>query len=227
MKVGLWLIGLALGGLTFALALGAFSIVRDVQEEVEFFIVRDMRNAQEEIEAWEKQKYQAAPPNFDLPVGIVGRHKKWHVRYPSSRRIQSDPQLIEHFANECRTGREQVDDVHLVNELHVWKGGQNKVFLESADVTHGFFVPVLRLSQVVAPGKVVEVWFKATESNVSWNAETGHWEKGEDLEIADSEHLHAGANVMRGLLLVHRTKEDFLRWLKQAEKDRSRPGPKE
>ena len=55
-----------------------------------------------------------------------------------------------------------IDDVHVVNEVHTWKGANVKIYLKTHDVIHSFFLPNLRLKQDALPGKTIPVWFNAT-----------------------------------------------------------------
>ncbi len=57
----------------------------------------------------------------------------------------------------------QIDDVHLVNELHTWKGADVKIYLKTQDVIHSFFLPNLRLKQDALPGKTIPMWFRVSE----------------------------------------------------------------
>jgi cytochrome c oxidase subunit II len=185
---------------------------------ITIYMARDWWVAKAQIEEWERVKYkpdESAPAA--LPIEIVGRQFEWHIRYPNSGRFEADPQLVENFDRETSANRGQADDLHLVNELHLWKGGKALLHLKSTDVPHSFFVPALRLKQDVIPGKTTKVWLTADQSNVTWNPDSGDWKYGEDWEFACAEHSFQGQTKMSGLLLVHETKDDFLKWLKQAE----------
>lgn len=211
MKLRPWIIAVATIG--FMLALGAS------------FLVYQVWVANNQIEAWEQKKYSPTPGAADLPIEIAGQRFEWRIRYPSSRRLQSDRQLVENFALEADTDREQADDLHLVNELHLWKGAVVQVHLKSRDVLHSFFVPALRLKQDAMPGKVTPVRLAAVESNVAWDAEASDWKCNDQWEFACTEHLGPGPTRMRGQLFVYETKDDFLKWLRRAETIRpQRPG---
>src|SRR5262249_53785457 len=138
---------------------------------------------------------------------------QWHLRYPSSRRLESESGLIENFAKESNASQGQAEGVHVLNELHAWKGARVRVHLKAVDVTHSFFAPTYRLRQDVSPGKDVETGFEANESNVRWSESAG-WRPDEEWDFVCIEH----AKAMRGQILIHESKVDFLRWLKQAEK---------
>lgn len=203
------LIGVGLiGGIV---ALGALSIA----PEVLLALVQ--------IDAWSRVKYQATLPPADLPIEIVAQQFEWRIRYPSSRRFQSDPQLVEDFARESAADQGQADDLRTVNELHIWKGGNVRVHLKSADVLHSFFVPMLRIKQEAVPGKVADVWLAVDRSNITWDAEAADWKQGDEWAFSCAEHSGQGPTKMRGRLFVHETKDAFLKWLEQAEKVRLQP----
>lgn len=173
-----------------------------------------------QIESWEQEKYSRPSSTVELPIEIVGQKFEWRIRYPSSRRLENDRQLVENFALEAGTDRGQADDLHFVNELHLWKDGLVEVHLKSGDVLHSFFVPALRLKQDAVPGKVTPVRLAVAESNVAWDAEAGDWKCTESWEFACAEHLGSGPTRMKGQLHVYETKEEFLKWLRRLEKAR-------
>jgi cytochrome c oxidase subunit 2 len=209
MKIPAWLIGVA--SISLVLALGVL------------YHLREVWLAQAEVEALSQVKYTRPQPAAELPIEIVGQRFEWRIRYPSSRRIESDRELIENFAKESSASQAQADDVYLVNELHMWKRGPVQIYLKSADVPHSFFLPVMRLKKDVIPGQVIDVWLKANDSNVSWDAEVADWKHDEEWQFACVEHSGQGPTKMRGQLFVYETKADFLKWLKRAEKERLKP----
>jgi cytochrome c oxidase subunit 2 len=206
MKVHTWVI--VAGSVAVLLALGGL------------YIAFDLWAAKTQIDAWSQVKYQSRPPPAELPIEIAGWRFEWRIRYPSSRRIQSDPQLAESFAKEASADHGQADDLHFVNELHLWKGGVVYLSLKSGDVPHSFFVPVLRLKQEAVPGKVTFAWLTASENNVTWDPEAGDWKLGDPWEFVCAEHYAQSETRMGGRLFVHETKDDFLKWLKRAEEGR-------
>jgi cytochrome c oxidase subunit II len=186
-----------------------------------YYVVRDIRSANDEIDAWSQVKYDSTPPAaIELSIEIVGEKFVWHIRYPSSHRLESDSQLAENFAREVRTDQAHADDVHLMNELHLWKESKVRLYLKSADVFHSLFIPVLRLKQEIIPGQVTDVWLEAVQSNVAWDRKSADWKYGEEWEFVRAEHVR---QEMIGRLLVHETKDDFLKWLKQVEESKALP----
>ena len=84
------------------------------------------------------------------------------------------------------------------NEMHVPVGKVVRIDLTSKDVIHSFFVPSLRLKQDAVPGRVIKVWFEATE--------TGQY------EIPCAELCGFGHSGMKGNLTVQ-SQADFDKWL--------------
>ena len=84
------------------------------------------------------------------------------------------------------------------NEMHVPVGKVVRIELTSKDVIHSFFVPSLRLKQDAVPGRVIKVWFEATE--------TGQYES------PCAELCGFGHSGMKGNLTVQ-SQADFDKWL--------------
>jgi cytochrome c oxidase subunit II len=91
------------------------------------------------------------------------------------------------------------DDVTVENEMHVPVNQVVRIDLTSIDVIHSFFVPNLRLKQDAVPGRIIHVWFEATE-------------KGQ-YEIPCAELCGFGHSGMLGNLTVE-SEEDFQKYLK-------------
>lgn len=184
------------------------------------WVTCDLLAARQQVKSWAELKYQAPPPtNPQLPIEVVGQQFEWRIRYPSSTRLQNDPDLAVNFNAECQAGRGQADDVHLVSELHLWKKAAVLIQLKTNDVLHSFFIPMARIKQDVLPGKIVPVWFDMAESNVTWDPETVSWRCEEEWEFACAKVCGTGHAKMRGKMFVHDTKDSFLKWLKQKEEE--------
>jgi cytochrome c oxidase subunit II len=203
-----------------------------------------------QIGVWADVKFQKNMPRPDAAthqIAVTARQWEWRIRYPSSARMQSwekDARLAQDFGQNPH-----VDDLQLVNEIHVWKGGNEPatranvlVHLRTQDVLHSFFLPNLRLKQDALPGKTIPVWFAVTEHNVEpmTDPKTGErrWaEIGYDpatgrvgdlsmiWELACAEFCGARHSMMRGRLFVHKDKSDYLEWLRHAEAEQNRYQP--
>ncbi len=186
-------------------------------------------------------------------IEVSARQFEWRMRYPSAERMKSwdeNPALADDFRPRRYWDQEarqwisnygqQEDDVHVVNEVHVWKDNRVLIHLATRDVIHSFYLPNLRLKQDALPGKVIPVWFEATEANTRFNEETGKWEDGYRYDKKTKTWVHDDENIwelacaelcgwghykMQGKLYVHETKEDFLKWLDYATNEQRRTKP--
>jgi cytochrome c oxidase subunit 2 len=91
------------------------------------------------------------------------------------------------------------DDLTMDNEMHVPVNKVVRLDLTSKDVIHSLFIPNMRLKQDAVPGRIIHVWFQATE--------TGQY------EIPCAELCGFGHSGMKGNLTVQ-SQEDFDKWLK-------------
>lgn len=166
-----------------------------------------------QISAWEKIKYQSRMPNPDQILQVTARQWDWTLRYPAE--VTRGDADARHWAEHA-----EIDDIYLSDELHCWKDANVKMYLKTQDVLHSFFLPNLRLKQDALPGKTIPMWFQATDFNTRFDEKTGKCEltdKSKEWEIACAELCGGGHYRMRGLLYVHETKEDYLKWLKHAQ----------
>lgn len=193
-----------------------------------------------QISTWADIKYQSRMPKpgqQPLQMDVNARQFEWRVRYPSARRMaawkkqpgQEGYEDPTHFPRERRP-----DDVVLFNEVHTWVGQKVLVSLSTRDVLHSFYFPNLRLKQDAVPGKMIPVWFEATDFNTARNEETNRWQDGYDpkarrfgvstqiWELACAELCGWGHYKMQGRLYVHESEADYLEWLKSAEAEQQR-----
>ena len=84
--------------------------------------------------------------------------------------------------------------------LTVPAGQVIRLLMTSKDVIHSFYVPQLRLRQDAVPGRVIPVWFEATEPG--------------KYEIGCSQLCGISHFAMKGILRVL-TPEDYQKWVKQ------------
>lgn len=132
-------------------------------------------------EAWSKIKGEA--PAGDVQVIVTGKQFNWNFTYPGP---------------DGKFGTD--DDLTLENELHVPVKKVVDLTLNSEDVLHSFFVPVMRLKQDCIPGRSIPAWFEATEIG--------------NYEIACAELCGYGHYTMRGFLFVH-SEEDYANWVQE------------
>jgi len=202
-----------------------------------------------QIPSWARIKYVSQMPNVEgktppLQIGVSARQFEWRMRYPSPKtwgEWKRNPKLAARWANQP-----EFDDVHVVNELHVWadvtkqkgwdEGTVNPLELPAfvcqlttIDVQHNLNIPHFRVKQDALPGKVIPVWFRPTKANTVHNKKKNTWEYGYHFgengpekdknyvwEIACAELCGRWHYHMTAKVFVHPSEEDFLAWLKQA-----------
>jgi cytochrome c oxidase subunit 2 len=185
-----------------------------------------------QIETWMDIKYQSRMPTADLDqvVQVTARQWEWRMRYYGGKeggKFANRPENAKTWADNP-----EYDDLHDTNTLHTWKGANVKIFLKTQDVLHSFFLPNLRLKQDALPGKTIPMWFRATEANVEYLPAKGDqpgrlvYINDKRFEIACAELCGGFHYRMRGEFFVHKNKESYELWLKDAiEQQRSRKPP--
>ncbi len=121
-------------------------------------------------------------PPGDVFYMVNAKQFNWEITYPGP---------------DGRFGTK--DDLMLENEMHVPVNKVVRLDLTSKDVIHSFYVPNMRLRQDAVPGRIIHVWFEATEIG--------------QYEIPCSQLCGFGHSGMKGNLTVQ-SQEDFDKWLK-------------
>jgi len=122
-------------------------------------------------------------PPGDVFYKVTGKQFNWEITYPGP---------------DGKLGT--ADDVTMDNDFHVPVNKVVRLDLNSKDVIHSFFVPNMRLKQDAVPGRVIHVWFEATEPGV--------------YEIPCAELCGFGHSGMKGALYVQ-SQADYDAWIKQ------------
>jgi cytochrome c oxidase subunit 2 len=177
-----------------------------------------------QIHSWEHIKYLSHFPDPEQVIEVSARQFEWRIRYPTPETNQNLTSAWKSKQAEVKEWNEagHYDDIHVVNELHTWKGAKVRVFLKTRDVLHSFFLPNMRLKQDALPGKTIPVWLETAEHNVEWNDARGDWtgpdsKDIENWELACAELCGWGHYKMQGRFFVHKDKADYERWLKQMQ----------
>jgi cytochrome c oxidase subunit 2 len=188
-----------------------------------------------QISTWMDMKYQSRLPPPDITIQISARQWEWRMRYPARPgEFSYEESDGKEKARQNALARQwaehpQIDDVHVTNEIHTWKGATVKAFLKTQDVLHSFTLPNLRFKQDALPGKTIPVWFSASEANTTYDRKSGKCsEPGNPTrawEIACQEHCGARHYAMRGRLYVHETREDYEAWLADTLKRQRETAP--
>ncbi len=193
-----------------------------------------------QVKAWSDIKYVSRMPAPDQVYELTARQFEWRFRYPTKEQnatmIEGWKEGQETAAGAAWQREPHADDVHIVNELHTWKGARVRFYLKSRDVIHSFFLPNMRIKQDALPGKVIPVWFDLkgdkVEANCRKSEATGDWrldeDKAKEAELACAELCGWGHYKMRGIVYIHETRDDYEAWLKHAsdeERRTQRPQP--
>jgi cytochrome c oxidase subunit 2 len=181
-----------------------------------------------QVEAWARIKYQSRMPGYDtnpLQIDVSARQFEWRFRYPSPDRylkMKANPKEAEKFAMH-----RHLDDVHVVNELHIFTNELAEtnddypavlVHLSTIDVQHNFNLPSFRVKQDALPGKTIPVWFRPMKANYKYNKKEKIWEEDPNhiFDIACAELCGRSHYNMKGRVYVHPSEESFLKWLREA-----------
>jgi cytochrome c oxidase subunit II len=192
-----------------------------------------------QIDTWAEVKYKSRLKGaLDSPAGqaegqhvqieLSARQFEWRFRYPSSatwKLWKTDAKKAEAWV---RTPN--FDDIFVTNELHCIKERHVVIQLSTKDVIHSFNMPHMRVKQDALPGKIIPVWFKPINGNVTPVKENGkivRWEDGgghdpdtgepkdtsKVWQIPCAELCGWGHYRMVGRAYVHENEADFLAWL--------------
>jgi len=190
-----------------------------------------------QIKTWEEIKYQSHMDNEkEHPtaqvVQVTAHQWEWRMRYYGAKegdKYRNRPVTGDGFdiaRAKAWADSPDFDDYHGINELHTWKGAKVRIYLKTRDVIHSFFMPNMRLKQDALPGRTIAIWFRPIEANCKFDEATGTavpldaktWRDSKnEWELACAELCGGGHYRMRGLLYVHETKDDYLKWLKHAQ----------
>ena len=72
----------------------------------------------DQVNVWERIKYQGLMPQPDQIVQVTGRQWEWRLRYPADV-TKTDAE------GHAWAESPEIDDVRVQNELHTWKGAKS------------------------------------------------------------------------------------------------------
>ena len=144
--------------------------------------------------------YQPASDPADLLLTVTGRQWEWRMRYHSP----DQPMPVNPLFWAATPAAE---DIHAVNELHAWQGAKVRMMLRTTDVIHSFFLPQFRFKQDMLPGKTIPALLHTDRSNIEADGTERVW------EIACAELCGGNHYRMRGKVVIHRDKKEFMDWL--------------
>lgn len=144
-----------------------------------------------------------SPPADAYKIEATAEKWKWTWTYPNGAQKTTASSQIE----ESLTTGTPLD----INEgLHVWAGQPFVVVMTSTDVLHSFYVPAFRVKQDIVPGRYTHVWFTPLISDDAGDTEVHR--------LFCTEYCGTDHSQMWSQVVVHRTKESFDAWLKDAKK---------
>lgn len=89
---------------------------------------------------------------------VTARQFEWRIRYPAPDRQFKNQADVRKWLRTPEKG-----DLYYPNEFCVPTTKNVLFYLRSGDVQHAFFSPELRVKQDAIPGKIIPIWFNATE----------------------------------------------------------------
>ncbi|MFQ5478801.1 MAG: cytochrome c oxidase subunit II [Candidatus Binatia bacterium] len=143
----------------------------------------------------------------DVVVRVVAEQFAWNIHYPGpdGKFGRTDINLVD-SGNPLGLDKNDAaaaDDITTINQFHFPVGKKVLVYLNSKDVIHSFFLPVMRVKQDAIPGMTIPVWFEAKATG--------------EFEIACAQLCGLGHYRMKGYMTID-TEEGFEAWLtEQAE----------
>lgn len=152
------------------------------------------------LPVWDE--YYGEAPADAFQVEVTGRQFFWAVRYPGPDGAwgRTEPALVS-VDNPIGLDLEDgpaLDDVVVLNEVHLPTGRASEIRLRSYDVIHSFFVPELFLKQDLMPGMTVPVRVRPTGAG--------------RFELACNQICGLGHYQMRGFVHLDEP-ADFESWL--------------
>jgi cytochrome c oxidase subunit II len=153
---------------------------------------------------WVQLHLRDAPPD-SVRIEVTAQQFAWNIRYPGAdgKFGRTVVKLIDDQTNPVGVDPQDPlgkDDVVSLNRMAIPVNRPIQVTLRSKDVTHSFFVPVLRLKQDAVPGLQIPIHFKAMKTG--------------EYEIACAELCGLTHFKMKGYLMVM-SDQEFDSWLKE------------
>lgn len=121
---------------------------------------------------WAQVKSPESIPEDATEMIVMAKQFEWNVTYPGAD-------------GALRTA----DDFTVRNRMDIPVNRPVKIYLNSEDVIHSFWVRAMRIKQDAVPGMEIPMWFEATETG--------------EYTIGCAELCGTGHTRMRGTLTVH------------------------
>jgi len=163
---------------------------------------------------WHEHVVSASDEPDAFEVRVIGQQFQWNVHYPGPDGVfgRTDPALVDDVLNGIGLDKDDPagkDDIATLNQLHLPVGVPVRVYLNSKDVIHSFFLPEFRVKQDAVPGMRIPVKFTPTMTTAEFREQTGNPER--DFQIACAQLCGINHYTMRGFVTVE-TREEFDAW---------------
>ncbi|GBD36877.1 Alternative cytochrome c oxidase subunit 2 [bacterium HR36] len=146
-----------------------------------------------QIPTWTEVKVQR--PRKPADAHITASMWMWQVRYPLWDEQAKAPRKLDVVQPAL------AETFELTNELHIPAQETVLIYVTSRDVIHSFYVPKMRVKQDAVPGLLIPVWFDAARPG--------------DYEFYCAELCGPGHYMMRARVVVHESRADYERWLRE------------
>jgi len=155
-----------------------------------------------QIPIWTEVKVQK--PKKPADAHITASMWMWQVRYPLWDEQANAPRKLDVVQPAL------AETFELTNELHIPAKETVLIYVTSRDVIHSFYVPKMRVKQDAVPGLLIPVWFDAVRPG--------------NYEFYCAELCGPGHYMMRARVVVHESRADYERWLREQTARLRAPG---
>lgn len=160
-----------------------------------------------DIPFWGEYRTHFPAEDSSTLVHVVAQQFAWNIHYPGpdGKFGRTDPKLVNEVSNPVgldRTDSNAKDDLVSVGTLHIPVNKPVIVYLNSKDMIHSFFLPVIRIKQDVIPGTTMRIWFVPTRTG--------------NFEIACAQLCGEGHYRMKGNFIIE-SQEKYDAWIAEQE----------
>ncbi len=171
------------------------------------------------IPLWAERINQFPTEQDATVVRVVAEQFAWNIHYAGKdgKFGKTDVAKIDLQTNPLglvKDDENALDDITIVNQLHLPVDKPALIYLSSKDVIHSFGIPEMRVKQDVIPGSEIPVWFTPTVTTEDMKKikQSKNKTKFETYEIACAQLCGNGHSRMRGMVTIV-TKQQFEDWL--------------
>ncbi len=104
--------------------------------------------------------FDRAFPKIDMTIKAIGNQWNWTYEYPDHDSFEFDSNMLKD--DELKEGQPRLLSVD--NQVVVPVNKNIRVIVTASDVIHNWAVPAFGIKMDAVPGRLNEVWFKATKT---------------------------------------------------------------